>query len=87
MRNTLNCSYALHGVAWHRTNADTPRWWSHVLAMPGNDLEGLDAGRPSPQNAAHCVVTQFERADLERARLEIISLFHYVRSDRGLTAQ
>jgi hypothetical protein len=48
-------------------NAATKRWWSHVVAMSGDDLQGRDAASDGYKKAARYVVTQFEKAGLKPA--------------------
>ncbi|MDQ1472023.1 MAG: hypothetical protein QOJ99_3503, partial [Bryobacterales bacterium] len=48
-------------------NAATRRWWSHVVAMSKDDLEGRDAGSVGHQKAARYVGTRFARAGLKPA--------------------
>jgi len=45
----------------------TRRWWSHVVALSGDDLQGRDTGSEGYVKAARYVVTQFERAGLKPA--------------------
>lgn len=45
----------------------TRRWWSHVVALSNDGLEGRDAGSEGYRKAARYVVTQFERAGLKPA--------------------
>ncbi len=48
-------------------NAATRRWWSHVKALSGDDLQGRDTGSEGYRTAARYVVTQFERAGVKPA--------------------
>jgi hypothetical protein len=48
-------------------DAATRRWWSHVVALSGDDLQGRDTGSEGYVRAARYVVTQFERAGLKPA--------------------
>jgi hypothetical protein len=48
-------------------DAATGRWWSHVVALSGDDLKGRDTGSEGYVKAARYVVTQFERAGLKPA--------------------
>ncbi len=48
-------------------NAATTRWWSHVAALSGDDLQGRDTGSEGYRKAAEYVVEQFERAGLKPA--------------------
>jgi hypothetical protein len=55
------------GLAATEPNVATRRWWSHIVAMSNDDLEGRDAGSAGHQKAARYVATQFERAGLKPA--------------------
>jgi hypothetical protein len=63
-------------------NAATKRWWSHVVALSGDDLQGRDTGSVGYRKAAQYVVTQFERAGLtpagEHAYYQTVAL-HQIR--------
>jgi hypothetical protein len=48
-------------------NAATKRWWSHVVALSGDNLQGRDAASEGYKTAARYVVTQFEKAGLKPA--------------------
>jgi Zn-dependent M28 family amino/carboxypeptidase len=48
-------------------NEATRRWWKHVVALSGDDLQGRDTGSEGYVKAARYVVTQFERAGLRAA--------------------
>lgn len=48
-------------------NAATRRWWSHVVALSGDDLQGRDTGSEGYRKAAAYVVAQFEGAGLKAA--------------------
>jgi hypothetical protein len=48
-------------------NAATKRWWSHVVALSGDDLQGRDAASEGYKKAARYVVTQFEKNGLKPA--------------------
>ena len=48
-------------------NDATRRWWSHIVALSGDDLQGRDTGSEGYRKAAQYVVTQFERAGLKAA--------------------
>lgn len=48
-------------------DAVTRRWWSHVVALSGDDLKGRDTGSEGYIKAARYVATQFERAGLRPA--------------------
>jgi hypothetical protein len=48
-------------------NDATRRWWAHVVALSGDDLQGRDTGSEGYRKAARYVVTQFERAGLQAA--------------------
>jgi hypothetical protein len=47
--------------------AEGDRWWSHVLYLADDKLEGRDTGTPGHRLAAEYVATQFERAGLKAA--------------------
>ena len=46
-------------------NEATRRWWSYVVALSGDDLQGRDTGSEGYRQAARYVVTQFEHAGLK----------------------
>lgn len=48
-------------------NAATRRWWSHVVALSGDDLKGRDTGSEGYKTAARYVATQFEKNGLQPA--------------------
>jgi hypothetical protein len=48
-------------------NDATRRWWSHVVALSGDNLQGRDTGSEGYREAARYVVTQFEKAGLRPA--------------------
>jgi hypothetical protein len=48
-------------------NAATRRWWSHIVALSGDNLQGRDTGSEAYREGAQYVVTQFERAGLKPA--------------------
>src|SRR5947209_8763571 len=48
-------------------NDATKRWWSHVVALSGDDLQGRDTGSEGYNKAAKYVVTEFGRAGLKPA--------------------
>src|SRR5579885_2426107 len=48
-------------------NEATRRWWSHVVALSNDSMEGRDTGSEGYRRAARYVVTQFERAGLKPA--------------------
>lgn len=58
------------GVAWSAW-ADGPpdgqRWWSHVLFLADDKLEGRNTGSPGHRKAAEYVAREFERAGLKPA--------------------
>ncbi|HYW46943.1 MAG TPA: M28 family peptidase [Bryobacteraceae bacterium] len=45
----------------------TRRWWSHVVALANDGLQGRDTGSEGYRQAARYVVTEFQRAGLEPA--------------------
>ena len=47
--------------------AEGNAWWSHVLYLADDKLEGRDTGTPGHRLAAEYVATQFERAGLKAA--------------------
>ena len=47
--------------------AEGDRWWSHVLYLADDKLEGRDTGTPGHRKAAEYVAAQFERAGLKPA--------------------
>ncbi len=48
-------------------NAATKRWWAHVVALSGDDLQGRDAASEGYKKAARYVVTEFEKNGLKPA--------------------
>lgn len=56
------------GALW-ATQPDnaTKRWWSHVVALANDGMEGRDTGSDGYRRAAGYVVTQFEKAGLRPA--------------------
>jgi hypothetical protein len=48
-------------------NEATRRWWSHIVALSGDNLQGRDTGSEGYRKAAQYVVTQFEKAGLKPA--------------------
>lgn len=48
-------------------NDATKRWWSHVVALANDGMEGRDTGTAAYRRAAAYVVTQFEKAGLKPA--------------------
>ncbi len=42
-------------------NQATKRWWSHVVALANDGMEGRDTGTAAYARAARYVVTEFER--------------------------
>jgi len=68
MRIRVLCSFALClSLVATEPNDATRRWWSHVVALSGDDLQGRDTGSEGYVKAARYVVTQFERAGLKAA--------------------
>src|SRR5258706_12420343 len=56
---------AAHGVV--AVSADAQRWWSHVLFLAGDGLEGRETGSPGYRKAARYVETRMRNAGLEPA--------------------
>ncbi len=48
-------------------NQATKRWWSHVVALANDGMEGRDTGTAAYARAARYVVTEFEKAGLKPA--------------------
>ncbi len=48
-------------------NEATKRWWSHVVALANDAMEGRDTGSPAYKRAASYVATEFEKAGLKPA--------------------
>ncbi|MDR3699659.1 MAG: M28 family peptidase [Candidatus Sulfopaludibacter sp.] len=48
-------------------NEATKRWWSHVVALANDGMEGRDTGSAAYRRAASYVVTEFEKAGLKPA--------------------
>jgi len=48
-------------------NEATKRWWSHVVALANDGVEGRDTGSAGYKRAATYVVTEFEKAGLKPA--------------------
>jgi len=48
-------------------NDATKRWWSHVVALGSDAMEGRDTGSAGHQRAERYVTTQFEKAGLKPA--------------------
>jgi len=48
-------------------NVATRRWWSHIVALSGDNLQGRDTGSEGYRKAAQYVVTEFEKAGLHPA--------------------
>src|SRR5947208_16568930 len=44
---------------------DATRWWSHILFLADDKLEGREAGSEGHRRAAAYVASQFERAGLK----------------------
>jgi Peptidase family M28 len=63
-------------------NDATKRWWSHVVALANDGMEGRDTGSPGYVRAEQYVVAQFEKAGLkpagEKGYLQTVPL-HVVR--------
>jgi hypothetical protein len=60
----LACAATLFAV---QPNAATRRWWSHVVALSGDNLKGRDTGSEGYIEAARYTATQFEKAGLRPA--------------------
>jgi Zn-dependent M28 family amino/carboxypeptidase len=58
----------LAALAWTGAAADRDappaRWWTHVTALAGDDMQGRDTGSAGERKAARYVAAQFERAGL-----------------------
>jgi Zn-dependent M28 family amino/carboxypeptidase len=48
-------------------NDDTKRWWAHVVALAGDDMEGRDTGSEGYRKAESYVTAAFEKAGLKPA--------------------
>src|SRR5262245_26178390 len=48
-------------------NDATRRWWSHVVALSGDELQGRDTGSEGYRKASAYVVKQFHAAGLQPA--------------------
>jgi len=48
-------------------NQATKRWWSHVVALANDGMEGRDTGTAAYARAARYVATEFEKAGLKPA--------------------
>jgi hypothetical protein len=58
------------GLAWYARAGGEPdgqRWWSHVLVLADDKLEGRNTGTPGHRKAAEYVAGEFERAGLKPA--------------------
>ena len=53
-----------------KEGSDGARWWSHVEALAGDDLEGRDTGSAGHRKAAEYVAREFARAGLQPAGTE-----------------
>jgi hypothetical protein len=67
LRIALVCLLACLSLPAVEPNQATKRWWSHVVALSGDDLQGRDAASEGYKKAARYVVTQFEKAGLKPA--------------------
>src|SRR5579885_1651377 len=56
--------------AWADGGPDGRRWWSHVLVLADDKLEGRNTGTPGHRKAAEYVAREFERAGLKPAGTE-----------------
>jgi Zn-dependent M28 family amino/carboxypeptidase len=45
-------------------HADAKRWWAHVSALAGDDMEGRNTGSPAHKRAADYIASQFKQAGL-----------------------
>jgi Zn-dependent M28 family amino/carboxypeptidase len=45
-------------------HADSKRWWSHVSALAGDEMEGRNTGSPAHKRAADYVASQFQKSGL-----------------------
>src|SRR5438270_191837 len=60
------CLLALFAAALAAPKApDATRWWSHILFLADDKLEGREAGSEGHRRAAAYVASQFERAGLK----------------------
>jgi hypothetical protein len=53
--------------AWAEGDPDGQRWWSHVLVLADDKLEGRNTGSPGHRKAAEYVAREFERAGFKPA--------------------
>src|SRR5690349_5845172 len=53
--------------AWPQDGPDGRRWWSHVLFLADDRLEGRNTGTPGHRKAAEYVAREFEKAGLSPA--------------------
>jgi len=58
--------------AWAGGEPDGQRWWSHVLVLADDRLEGRGTGSPGHRKAAEYVAREFERAGLKPAGTDAI---------------
>jgi Zn-dependent M28 family amino/carboxypeptidase len=58
---------AVCGLSATEPNAATKRWWRHVVALSGDDLQGRDTGSEGYRKAAAYVVKEFAAAGLKPA--------------------
>jgi hypothetical protein len=56
--------------AWAGGEPDGQRWWSHVLVLADDQLEGRGTGSPGHRRAAEYVAREFEQAGLKPAGTE-----------------
>ncbi len=56
--------------AWAGDEPDGKRWWSHVLVLADDKLEGRNTGTEGHRKAAEYVAREFERAGLKAAGTE-----------------
>jgi hypothetical protein len=64
---------AVLAAGWCARGDDTPdgrRWWSHVVFLADDALEGRDTGSPGHRKAAEYVIREFEKIGLQPAGTE-----------------
>jgi Peptidase family M28 len=72
-RLVLAVTLAMVPMSFVARAADTPdgqRWWSHVLALADDKLEGRGTGSEGHRKAAEYVAREFERAGLKPAGID-----------------
>ena len=60
----------LSPAGWAAGVPDGQRWWSHVVALADDKLEGRNTGSEGHRKAADYVAREFERAGLKPAGTE-----------------